>query len=498
MYRLTLYYLIFLILVTVASCFLKLLPFNPTDIVIDALIASSVCWSVNEVIAKIVGANTNIESSLITALILVFVIPPKFPVNVLFLIAACGVAMASKYIFVVEKRHWFNPAAFAITAIALFSPEHAATWWIGTPVLAPFVFMGGVLLIRKIRREQMVWMFFAAYIVLVLISTLLHPFSFTSFLVTLKVGVAESAMLFLGFVMLTEPLTSPTQQRYQRAYAFVVAALMATAQFKPLGIVLTPELALCLGNLFSNIISPNYRLVLKLKQKVKLCADTYGFVFDSKPDFHFLPGQFMEWTLPHPKPDNRGIRRYFSIASSPTQSNLVVIVKIYTPSSSYKKALLSLNPGDTIIATQLEGDFILPSDCTKPMVFIAGGVGIAPFISMIQYMVDKKIHCNIRVLYVNRTQEEIGFTSLFERAKEFGVRVEYVLTNAMTLPQNWTGLTGHIDIKMITSVIPDYKNRRFYISGPQLMVTSVRDQLVDIIPSEHILVDFFPGYAEST
>jgi Na+-transporting NADH:ubiquinone oxidoreductase subunit NqrB len=178
MYRLTLYYLIFLIGMATILSFFGILTYNPLDILISALLSIIVCYGANSVLAKLFKAVTNVESVFITALILALIIPVKYPVNIPFMIGASIFAMAAKYFLTIEKRHLFNPAAVSVAAIALLSPEHAATWWIGTPTMLPFVLVGGLLLIRKIRRESMVINFLIAYLIIVAAGTIYMTGSF--------------------------------------------------------------------------------------------------------------------------------------------------------------------------------------------------------------------------------------------------------------------------------------------------------------------------------
>jgi NAD(P)H-flavin reductase len=100
-------------------------------------------------------------------------------------------------------------------------------------------------------------------------------------------------------------------------------------------------MALVMANAFSFAINPQYRYVLKLKAKRLIARDTYEFEFETPTPLKYVPGQYMEWTLPHHKMDNRGNRRYFSLSSVPEESPSFVI-KYYTPPSSYKANLLKV------------------------------------------------------------------------------------------------------------------------------------------------------------
>ncbi|MCL4353294.1 RnfABCDGE type electron transport complex subunit D [Patescibacteria group bacterium] len=496
MYRLTLYYLIFLVGTAVVLSFFGYLNFSPLDIMINAVTAVIVSYIFNVIFAKMFKAVTNFESVFITALILTLIVPVGFPKNFTFIALASAVAMASKYFLTVDKKHIFNPAAAAVAGIAMLSTEHMATWWVGTTVMVPFVLVGGLLLVRRIQREDMVFHFLLSYILIITAGVLIRGGNIDTILVTWRLNLLNTALFFFLFVMFTEPLTAPTTKRYRQYYAYFVALLYSTPSLR-LGIVFTPELALVIGNVFSYIINPTSRIALPLKSRIQLSHDTFEFVFNNHSPLKFSPGQYMEWTLPHQHMDSRGSRRYFSISSSPTENDVSITVKFYNPSSSFKKELLNMEHGKEIIASQVAGDFVLPKDFRKPLAFIAGGVGIAPFRSMIKYIVDNNLQVDIVVIFANRTKGDIIYSELFERAKHNGVRTVYVLTDAKSAPHDWTGVVGHITEENIKDIVPSLYIRDFYISGPQLMVERFTDALKKAGVNENkIITDFFPGYSE--
>lgn len=494
MYRLTLYYLIVLVVAAICLSLFTLVPYKTFDIGISAGVVLLSCFVANILFAKFFKAVTNVESVFITALILLFIFPIKVPVNIPIVILASFAAMGSKYLLTIDKRHIFNPAAWAAFSVPLIIGQ-GATWWIGTSWMAPFVLIGGLILIRKIQRETLVLNFLIPYLILVIGASLLHNGSLTGVLTTLQTGFLHSALLFFAFVMLTEPFTSPPTKRLQSYYAWTLSLLYTTPQLRLFSISLTPETALVVTNIFSYIVSPKYRFVLKLKEKIKATADTYIFNFGRVEKFSFVPGQYMEWTLPHKNIDSRGNRRYFSISSSPHE-DLMITVKFYKASSSYKKALFSLDSHKEIIAGSLAGDFVLPRNMQTPLVCIAGGVGITPFRSMIQYIIENKLLCNIILIFANKTKEDIMFADVFEKAQEYGVKTIYTLTEKESLPSNWQGKVGYISEDLVKEEVPDYKTRIFYVSGPQLMVQSVEKTLLNMhIKRKNIKTDFFPGYS---
>ncbi len=499
--RITMYWLLLYVLaasLVIAAAFgaLGILPYSPVAIAFSTAVLLAVAWITNQLFAKTFGAQPNVESVYITALILALIIAPVMPsgipanmTGISFLIWAAVWAMACKYMLATRKKHFFNPAAFAVALTAL-TINQSANWWIGgnLPMLA-FVLIGGFLIVRKIRRFDLVLSFLTVGLATVLLTN-----SGENPLTALQQVFLHTPIFFLAAVMLTEPLTTPPTRTGRIAYGALVGFLFAPAIH--LGsIYSTPELALLVGNVFSYFISPKGKYMFSLKKKAQTGTDTYDFAFGTKEPISFRPGQYMEWTLGHKKSDSRGNRRYFTIASSPTEPALHLGVKFYEPASSFKKRMRALQPGDEIVGGQLAGDFVLPKDERKKLVFLAGGIGITPFRSMVKYLADCEEKRDIVLLYSNRTADEIAYREIFdEAAHTIGLKTIYAVTSTEgTLPPN--GYRGRIDAGLIVKTIPDYRERTFYISGTRAMVTSLRETLRAMhIPGRHIKTDFFPGF----
>lgn len=275
MYRLVLYYLIVLLVIALGFSVVGLLHFSPLSILISVGVLVGVSWITNKVFSFVFKAHTNVESFLITALILALIIAPIQTVHDLPFLFWAGVwAMASKYIFAIGKKHLFNPvsAAVFITSIGI---NQSASWWVGTAVMVVPVLIGGVLIVRKIRRVDLVFSFF---VVSLFTSLALGILRGTDPLIILRESVLYSSTLFFAFVMLTEPLTTPPTKRLQIAYGSLVGFLFSP--FVHLGsLYTTPESALLMGNLFSYMVSPKQKLYLTLKHKAQLAPDLYDFIF---------------------------------------------------------------------------------------------------------------------------------------------------------------------------------------------------------------------------
>lgn len=496
MYRLMLYYLILLVLISGIFGSLGYLPYDLLNLSISSAIALTVSYISNKLFSKIFKIDSNFESVFITSLILVLIMPVFFTKDWMFLSIASFIAITSKYIFAFNKRHIFNPAAIsAVVTSILFG--YSASWWIGDKVMFPFLLIGGLLIIRKIQRERLLITFIISFLILSSCFVILSGGVFDTLFTIWKITLLESPFPFFVAVMLIEPLTSPARRNEQMIFAIIVSIFYTLPQIGAISLPITPEMSLIAGNIFSYIFYPNYRLILNLQEKLKLSKDTFSFIFKKENNLIFLPGQYMEWTLPHKSVDGRGNRRYFTISSSPTEKNLVITVKFYNSPSSYKNELQNINNKKRITASQVSGDFVLPNNINTPLAFIAGGVGITPFRSMIKYILDKNLKVNIILIYSNRTEDEILFPDLFKSAEKNGVKTLYVLTDKDNLPKNWSGLEGRIESDTIKQAVPDYKTRLFYISGPQMMVINFKKLLTDIsVPKNNIKSDFFPGYLE--
>lgn len=434
------------------------------------------CWIFNSIFSFIFSAKPNYESQFITANILTLIVGPINPIeNLLFLIVLAAAAMGSKYVLAYKKRHIFNPAAFGITFTALTMAE-GASWWVGNQYILPIVLLGGVLIVLKLRWFHLVASFLATYILLGLTR---------SFDVTYLVN---SALIFFAFVMLIEPLTAPSGKKNRILYGIGVALIIFLIQnFSNLPYSL--ELGLLTGNLGVFLIQRREKISLKFERKEQVAKNTFAFWWEPLKKINWQPGQFLEWSIPHPHPDSRGVRRWFTIASSPTEEKVLLTTKLYEKSSSFKSTLLNLKPGYEITVSEPDGDFVLPKDTTRKCLFIAGGTGITPFRSMVKYLLDSNQSQPIIMLYSVKTAEEVAFKEVWTEAnKKFGLKPIFVITDQ----------TGFITPEVIKKEAPDWQERLFYVSGPEPMVESFEKMLSDMdVRRENLKRDYFPGYSET-
>ena len=222
-------------------------------------------------------------------------------------------------------------------------------------------------------------------------------------------------------------------------------------------------------------------MILSLVKKQEISTEIFEFWFKPKRPFSFIAGQYLEYTLSHPKPDSRGVKRYFTISSSPTEKNILITTRLSVPGSTFKKALKNMKIGDKIIASKASGDFVLPADASKKIVFIAGGIGITPFRSITKYLLDTNQSGKIILLYGAKKKSDFVFKDIFDEAgQRFRMRTEYI--------------NGSISENIIREKVEDL-NSLFYISGPEPMVENMEKILDNIgISRRNIELDHFPGY----
>ncbi len=493
MYRLLLYILFVEIFVGVVFAFTHDLAFSPGALLISTVFLVVMCWTSNTILGAIFNVPTNVESSILTALILALIFdPPKTTSDLIVLGWAAILAMSSKYILALHNKHLFNPAAISAVFIG-YALQDPASWWVGTSRMLPVVLIGGLLIVRKVRQETMVGAFLLTAVVGEGAFALLHG---TTLSLELRRFLVESPLFFFASIMLTEPLTAPPTKTLKSIYGLITGILFIP-QVHLGSTYSTPELALVIGNVFSYLVSPKRKFVLALQRKTRLTPDTVDFAFTAPNGLAFAPGQYMEWTLGYPRADSRGNRRYFTLASSPTESVMHLGVKFYDEGSSFKKALLGLNRRSTILAGQIAGDFTLPANPREKLVFIAGGIGITPFRSMLKYLIDTRQQRDVVLFYAVRRVEEIAYVDVLDEAnRRLAIPTYYTLTDADAAPRNWAGCVGRVDAEMIANAVPDYRERVFYLSGPPTMVRSYDRMLRRMgVGRRQIKKDFFSGLA---
>lgn len=230
---------------------------------------------------------------------------------------------------------------------------------------------------------------------------------------------------------------------------------------------------------------------VKLDHVEDIAKNIKTFWFKPEQPIRYEAGQFIELYLPHDNPDERGIKHWFTLSSSPTEELLSITTKhAAEKGSTFKETLFNMEPGTSVMMSEPMGDFVLPKDKTVPLVFVAGGIGITPMRSMIKWLHDNKEHRTIHLLYAANNIDEVAFRELFN---SYGAPTDIILSEA---PKNWQGKTGRLDVATILELAPNVDGKIYYLSGPEPMVESLaKDMAVAGVDSRRIVGDYFPNYS---
>jgi ferredoxin-NADP reductase len=225
---------------------------------------------------------------------------------------------------------------------------------------------------------------------------------------------------------------------------------------------------------------------LKLTATKNESRDVVSFIFEPQEPIDWKAGQFLHYVLHHEPTDNRGSDRWFTIASAPFEHHVMITTRLAAEKgSTFKKSLKELKLNDTIEVSDLDGDFIL-GDPQAEYVFLAGGIGITPFRSILKQAEHEGKQPRVTLLYANRNTD-VAYKDEFDAMAK---RNPNLTIHYLFHPQR-------LDESSIKKRVPDLKKPLFYISGPEPMVEGLGKKLKQLgVLEEHIKQDWFPGYPE--
>ncbi|HEY1661181.1 MAG TPA: FAD-dependent oxidoreductase [Verrucomicrobiae bacterium] len=223
---------------------------------------------------------------------------------------------------------------------------------------------------------------------------------------------------------------------------------------------------------------------LKLALRKPESPGVESFIFQPAAPLTWKAGQYLHYMLHHEPTDDRGSDRWFTIASAPFERHVMITTRFAREKgSTFKKNLKALKPGDTLEISGVDGDFIL-GDTRKDYVFIAGGIGITPFRSILKEAAHAGKRLRVTLLYANRNANVTYKKELDAMAK----RNPNFIIHYLFSPER-------IDKDTVRKLAPAWKKSLFYVSGPEPMVESVGKMLQKIgVRKKHIKQDWFPGY----
>ena len=441
--RFTLHCLCALVGVTIIEAFLGWLPYTAIELVVSSILLLFTAKVSNALFALLTQATPSAESAYITALILFFALTPvQSALNALYIMGFATLAMLSKYILNYGKVHFFNPALVALV-IAGTIDSTFVSWWVGTPLITIAVLVLGYMVVQKVNMLKMSSIFLAiALIVLLAKSYLAHTYSLYV--------IASTPLFFFAAFVLTDPYTAPRKTRAQTIYASIVGALFQVS----------PSISGLMGNLYAAISERKALHTLMLREPRELPGSVVEYSFLPNKKITYIPGQYLECTIPHIASDTRGNRRLFWLSSSPTDPLIRFITTMPNESSTFKDALFSLKTSSSITATGPYGNAFLPADPMRKLCIVVEGIGVAPFMSMLRYLADRHERRDVVLIYSARTPLEFLYREEIDALKDsVGVKTIYVALDFQEL-SNWTGLTGAVTPEFIKKHVLDIDRRQ--------------------------------------
>lgn len=239
---------------------------------------------------------------------------------------------------------------------------------------------------------------------------------------------------------------------------------------------------------------PSY--TTRLKHRQEIAHGTMSFDFEKPAGFEFKPGQCVDVTLLDPPPmDAAGAIRTFSITSAPYENELEVATRLRD--TSFKRELAILPLGTQLALEGPSGSFTLHKNAAKPAVFLAGGIGITPFRSMLRQAAKDRTSRALTLFYSNHRPEDAAFLDELQKLSQADAKFIFVptMTNMQKSARDWAGERGSIDRAMLEKYCPALDAPLFYVAGPSAMVTATLQMLVQAgVDEDNIRSEEFCGY----
>ena len=233
-----------------------------------------------------------------------------------------------------------------------------------------------------------------------------------------------------------------------------------------------------------------------LQNRREVAQGTMAFRFEKPPGWVFTSGQFLDMTLVDPpETDAEGNTRSFSIASAPAEDTLMIATRMRD--TAFKRVLKTMSIGGSVMIEGPSGDLTLPVDSARPVVLLAGGIGVTPFRSMLVHAAREKLPHRLFLFYSNRRPEDTPFLQELRALEKENQRFKMIATmSEMTSSQRpWNGKTGQIDAALLSESLKDAVSPVYYVAGPPAMVQALSETLrQQSVPDADIHAEEFSGY----
>lgn len=233
----------------------------------------------------------------------------------------------------------------------------------------------------------------------------------------------------------------------------------------------------------------------RIKEKQEVAKGTLLVVFDLLgKEVDFIPGQYFWVTLVNPPyEDEKGPKRHISVVTSPNERGVLGLCTRIRD-TAFKRSLAELPVGAEVEVEEPKGSFLLPEDTDQDYVFIAGGIGITVFRSMLRYIAEEDLPHRVTVVHSNRDRESTPFLTELQQLERERDNIRVVLT--MTKDPGWEGETRHVDADFLRNHLEkDIASYTYLVAGPPGMVNGVTGKLQGAgVPEEQVRPSRFSGY----
>jgi len=239
---------------------------------------------------------------------------------------------------------------------------------------------------------------------------------------------------------------------------------------------------------------PKFETTLTSNETV--AEGTMAFHFAKPAGFAFKPGQSMNVSLiDPPETDAKGNARTFSIVSAPHENELVIATRMRD--TAFKRVLKAMPAGERVSLRGPAGMFTLDPADVRPAVFLAGGIGITPFVSMLREAAHSGLARELWMFYSNRRPEDAAFLEELSGLPKRNARCHFVgtMVEMDKSSRPWSGETGFLDRAMLERHLKDLAAHVYYTAGPPELVEGMQEMLTDAGVSEDAThTDEFFGY----
>ena len=234
----------------------------------------------------------------------------------------------------------------------------------------------------------------------------------------------------------------------------------------------------------------------RLLNRVEVAEGTIAFHFEKPTGFDFKPGQSADLTLPNPpETDAEGNVRTFSIASAPFEDQLMFATRMRD--TAFKRSLKKMPLGTVVKMDSAMGSFTLHKNSAKPAVFLAGGIGVTPFSSIVRQADHDRAPHKLYLFYSNRRPEDAPFVEVLQNLEKTNPQFRFIatMTEMRRSKKTWNGETGRIDQEMLSKYLNELRGPIYYVAGPPALVSEMRKMLVASgVDEDDIRSDEFSGY----